>query len=77
MKSLRMSLTVLICLSIPSVMISDPGGGSVSGKVTFSGTLAKPKPIDLAKEPACVKMHSSMPLLPENVVHGTDNTLQN
>jgi hypothetical protein len=29
-----------------------PAGGSVSGKVTYEGTPAKQKPIDMSKEPS-------------------------
>ena len=56
---------------------SGPDGATVSGKITFSGTIAKPKPLDLSKEPACVKLHSSDPLMPENIVRGSGNTLKN
>ena len=53
------------------------GGGTVGGKVTITGTAAKPKPLDLSKEPACVKIHSADPLMPENVVRGDGNALRN
>jgi plastocyanin len=54
-----------------------PGSGSISGRVTVTATPAKPKPLDLAKEPDCVKMHASNPLFPENAVAGPGNTLRN
>jgi plastocyanin len=56
---------------------AEPPGAVVSGRVTFTGAVAKPKPLDLSKEPDCVKMHQSDPLLPETVVTGTGNTLRN
>ena len=31
-------------------------GGTVTGKVTYTGTLRKLKPSDMAKEPACARM---------------------
>lgn len=70
-------MIILFCLCLPSAAVHGQGGGSVEGKVTFTGALVKAKPIDMAKEPACVKMHSAAPLLPENVVPGSNNTLQN
>lgn len=49
--------------------------GTVSGTVTFTGTPPKMKPIDMAKEPACVKAHPT-PVTTENVVTGPGNTLR-
>ena len=54
-----------------------PAGGTISGKVTLSGTAPKPKPLDLSKEPECVKMRASDPMFPENVVVGPGNMLRN
>jgi plastocyanin len=54
-----------------------PDGGSVSGKVTLSGAAPKPKPLDLSKQPECVKMHTYNPLFPENVLIGPGNSLRN
>jgi plastocyanin len=53
-----------------------PAGGTVSGKVTYEGTPAKMKPIDMSKEPSCAKMYST-PVLSESVVTGAGNTLEN
>ncbi len=55
---------------------SKPGGGSVSGRVTFEGVPAKPKPIDMAKEPVCAKQHA-VPITTENVLAGPNNGLEN
>jgi plastocyanin len=52
-----------------------PASGTVSGKVTYSGTPPKMKPIDMAKEPSCAKQHST-PVLTENVTTGPENSLQ-
>lgn len=56
---------------------ANPGSGSVSGKVTLNGTPPKSKPLDLSKEPECVKLRASSPLFAENVVTGPGNSLKN
>jgi hypothetical protein len=53
-----------------------PSGGSVSGKVTYVGTPAKPKVIDMAKEPSCAKAHATPPTT-ESVVTGPNDSLEN
>jgi len=50
--------------------------GTVSGKVTFTGTPAKAKTIDMSKEPSCAKQHAT-PLTTESVVTGPNNGLEN
>jgi hypothetical protein len=64
-------------LSFPVPVSAHPGGATVSGKVTFTGRVPKPKPLDLTKEPVCVKIHGSDPLLPETIVTGSGDTLRN
>jgi plastocyanin len=54
-----------------------PNDVTVHGKVTLSGAPPKSKPLDLSKEPECVRMHASNPLFSENVVTGPDNSLRN
>jgi len=49
--------------------------GAISGRVTFTGTPPKMKPIDMAKEPACVKEHPT-PITTETVVTGPGNSLR-
>lgn len=51
-------------------------GGTISGKVTYTGTPVKQKPISMAKEPSCEKQHST-PITTETVVTGANNTLEN
>jgi plastocyanin len=51
------------------------GSGSITGKVTYTGTPMKMKPIDMSKEPSCAKQHAT-PITTENVVAGPGNTLQ-
>jgi Carboxypeptidase regulatory-like domain len=53
---------------------SKPAGGSVSGKVTYEGTPAKQKPIDMSKEPSCAKQYQTPPTT-ETVVTGPGNSL--
>lgn len=54
-----------------------PAGTKVSGKVTLNGSPAKPKPLDLSKEPACARMHAANPLFPEALVLGPGNAVRN
>jgi len=55
---------------------SPPSEGSISGKVTFEGSPAKYKQIDMSPEPNCAKLYTSPPM-PEGVVTGANNSLQN
>ncbi|HKF40958.1 MAG TPA: carboxypeptidase regulatory-like domain-containing protein [Candidatus Acidoferrum sp.] len=78
MNAAKASVVVLAILCVPGRVLAGPGGsGSVSGRVTLSGTAPKSKPLDLSKEPDCVKMHASDPLLPDSVVTGPGNSLRN
>jgi hypothetical protein len=63
-------------LAAASLAYAGPSGGTVSGKVTYEGTPAKMKPIDMSKEPTCAKMYTT-PQLAEAVVTGAGNSLQN
>jgi plastocyanin len=76
MQMSRLSMAALALLAIPFAVSPGPGGGAVSGKITFTGALPKAKPIDMSKEPECVKLHPKG-LLTEDVVKGPGNTLQN
>lgn len=53
-----------------------PAGGSISGKITYEGTPAKQKPIDMSKEPSCAKQYATPPTT-ETVVTGGNNSLEN
>ena len=55
---------------------SPDASGMVTGKVSYEGTLPKYKPLDMVNEPTCAK-HYTTPVLPENVVAGSDNGLRN
>jgi hypothetical protein len=52
------------------------GAGTISGKVTYTGTPAKQKTIDMSKEPTCAKQHTT-PITTETVVTGANNVLEN
>ena len=63
-------------LSLPPDPASPPSEGSIAGKVTFEGTPAKYKSIDMSPEPNCAKFYNTPPMS-EGVVMGTNNSLQN
>jgi len=76
--TLTRAVVVALAISCASaVSFAGPTVGVVSGKVTLSGIPPKFKPLDLSKEPDCVKMHASEPLYPENIVIGPGNSLRN
>src|SRR5438477_76890 len=53
-----------------------PPAGTIGGKVTYTGTPPKMKPIDMAKEPFCARLHAAAPVLTENAVTGPGNALR-
>jgi len=66
----------MLAASAVAVAGPAPAGGTISGKVTYEGTPAKMKPIDMSKEPSCAKMYTT-PQVNETVVTGPGNTLEN
>ena len=76
MKHIFMSGLVLVAASGVAVAGPKPAGGTISGKVTYEGTPAKMKPIDMSKEPSCAKMYTTPPFA-ETVVTGAGNSLEN
>jgi hypothetical protein len=74
----RVVIAGLAMLAASALAIAGPkpAGGTVSGKVTYEGTPAKMKPIDMSKEPSCQKMYATPPLN-ESVVTGSGNSLVN
>lgn len=66
----------LALLAASTTAIAGQNGGSISGKVTYEGTPAKQRPIDMSKEPSCAAQHPT-PLTTETVVVGPGNALQN
>ena len=67
---LAVLLAILLC---PALLFA---AGTVTGKITYTGTPAKMKPIDMSKEPSCAKQHTT-PVTTEGVVTGANNTLAN
>lgn len=66
----------LAVLAATTIAFGGPSGGSISGKVTYEGTPARQKPIDMSKEPGCAAQHPT-PITTETVVVGPGNALQN
>src|SRR5450432_4112368 len=66
----------VVVLAASAFTYAVPGGGAVSGKVTYEGTPAKQKTIDMSKEPSCAKQHAT-PIVTETVVTGPNNALDN
>ena len=72
-----LALTMAVLLSSGLLVFANPpaGSGSVTGKVTYTGTPPKMKPIDMSKEPTCAKQHAT-PITTQDVTTGPGNTLQ-
>jgi Carboxypeptidase regulatory-like domain len=66
----------LAVLAASTIAFAGPSGGTISGKVTYEGTPARQKPIDMSKEPACAAQHPT-PITTETVVVGPGNALVN
>ena len=66
----------LAVLAASAIAFAGPSGGSISGKVTYEGTPARQKPIDMSKEPGCAAQHPT-PITTETVVVGPGNAVQN
>jgi hypothetical protein len=75
---LKLTFPLLLALAMTCAVAGNarPSGGVVAGKVTYDGTPAKPKPIDMSKEPSCAKQHAT-PATTENVLTGPGNGLEN
>jgi Carboxypeptidase regulatory-like domain len=69
----KQTLLVLFTLLVSSSLMF---AGTVSGKVTYTGTPAHQKSIDMSKEPSCAKQHAT-PVTTETVVTGPNNALEN
>src|SRR5467141_3538639 len=76
MRTEQAFITGVAILAAVTMTSAVPGGGTVSGKVTYEGTPAKQKPIDMSKEPSCAKQYATPPPT-ETVVTGPNNALEN
>jgi len=72
MSARRLSVAILATVVAPALMFA----GTISGKVSYTGTPVKQKPIDMSKEPSCAKQHAT-PVNTETIVTGAGNTLEN
>src|ERR1700732_955379 len=72
MRTKQAFMTGIAILAAVTTTSAVPGGGTVSGKVTYEGTPAKQKPIDMSKEPSCAKQYTTPPTT-ETVVTGPGN----
>jgi hypothetical protein len=70
-----LGLTVAMGSALMVFATPPAGSGSITGKVTHTGTPPKMRPIDMSKEPSCAKQHAT-PIDTENVATGPGNTLQ-
>jgi hypothetical protein len=72
-----LALTIAVLMGGGMLLFANPpaGSGSISGKIIYTGTPPKMKPIDMSKEPSCAKQHAT-PVLTENVATGPGNALQ-
>jgi plastocyanin len=72
------ALALTVAMGSAMMVFATPppaGTGSITGKVTYTGTPMKMKPIDMSKEPSCAKQHAT-PISTENVATGPGNTLK-
>lgn len=72
----RVCTAALSILCVSAVATAGPATGVIIGKVNYTGIPAKPEPINMAKQPECIKMYGKPPTT-EKVVTGSGNTLQN
>ena len=72
MRAKQILTALLILLAGQSLMLA----GTISGKVTYTGTPAQQRPIDMSGEPACARQHAA-PVTNETVVTGPNNALEN
>ena len=78
---MRPAILCLVCLVvalvvIPSATLPSPNDATIAGKVTFSGTPAKPEPIDMSKQPECAKLYPKQQMDEKSIV-GPANALKN
>jgi len=76
MRSKHVFMAGVAVLAASAMAIAAPSGGTISGRVTYTGTPAKQKPIDMSKEPSCAKQYTTPPVS-ETVVTGEGNSLHN
>jgi hypothetical protein len=77
MRKYFLTLALVVAAGSAMVVLAGPpaGNGSITGKVTYTGTPPKMKPIDLSKEPARALQHTT-PVMTQNVETGPGNVLE-
>jgi plastocyanin len=76
MRDLFASFLVFLLALSPSQLLANPGV-RISGHVTLRGSVGKPKPLDVSKEPICAKLHAGQPLFSDTILTGPENSLRN
>jgi hypothetical protein len=69
-------VAALFILCVSAVADAGPRSGIITGAVTYTGTPAKPEPINMSKQPECARLYPK-PLMTEKVVTGPGNAVQN
>ena len=72
----RIMFAVATVFTIFIIALANPSSGTITGRVSFEGTPAKPHAIDMSQEPSCAKQYAK-PATAESVVTGPDNALEN
>src|SRR5947208_15687196 len=76
LKYVVLPLVVVLAVSVLASLAGPPADtGTIEGRVTYTGTPPKMKPIDMSKEPTCAQEHNP-PEMTQNVVTGPGNALQ-
>jgi hypothetical protein len=76
MRRARVCLAALSFFGIPVVNAAGQTGGTITGKVTLTGTAPKSQVIDMSKQPDCVKLNPKQRMT-EDTLTGPGNTLKN
>jgi hypothetical protein len=76
MRPARIFLLALFFSCVPVLGAVGQTAGTISGKVTLTGTPPKPQVIDMSKQPDCVKLNP-LQRVTEDTVTGPGNTLKN
>jgi len=72
---LSVALIVIVGAAMVALVSSAAGTGTIEGKVTYTGTPPKMKPIDMSKEPTCAKEHNP-PEMVQTVTTGPGNSIE-
>jgi len=76
MRTKHLVIAGMILLGAAGIVSAGPGDATVSGKVTYAGTLLRMKPINMSNEPSCAQMYATPPLA-ETILAGAGNGLEN